>query len=404
MKMLNLQTSLSSLLVFSLILLQVVSFHECVHDKIRYKADYVKSTVLTDRRSASDFTIKWINDDNVIEQTITDSIDNYFKETLQSLDVVESESIALCNPWMEEDDDSQTVTLDTPVDLIVHVNKTELYCDSTTIAYEVTCHRASTGRPYSVFMGVCNLYDVLGDDEEGLEKKYNVILHEMFHGVGFEKDSFKLFLPENRYGDSSDFLNLKAIGHLSYYYRDRKIETFVGHHAMSYGKEFFRCKNYKGVELQGSHLSEKLFHDQLMSPRLDLHLGAPKTIDSKLVLEVLRDSGWYSILGEGGEDSVFGKDAGCEFIELKCDKYYVAYKNDTYFCFDSSENCMILNHTTKIPRQYQYFTEESLGGYPGMEYCPVRKQYWKNVIEVVETRRVLKKFPTFFEKLINYVF
>lgn len=355
--------------------------HKCIHDTIKFSHDSIEkvsSNVIdpNQRRSVEGINIKFVNVPTEVIGVMTE-VNDFFVQHFDVLDKTSEYSVVKCNP--ADYDPEDLIYLNGDEDLVVFVEYAEMYCDdeSSTIAYEITCHRTSNGRPFNIYVGICkNKFEVLEQS-----KQLTALIHEMYHGIGFDTESFALFPEENRHGGMWDAHNTIGSGCLSQYHRrGYGYTTFVGNEAIQERREFFGCKLMKHIELQGSHLSELLYHDQIMSPRLDLQSEVVKHHDSKLVFKILKDSGWYDIRQEGS-DNVFGRDAGCLFLNKNCKGYYDITKNDTFYCFDTfpATKCLIFEYAFPIdPSVHRYFKDRpTLGGYDGMEYCPITRKYWE---------------------------
>lgn len=88
----------------------------------------------------------------------------------------------------------------------------------------------------------------------------------------------------------------------------------------------FNCPSLKGTQMEnqpteaggdvciGTHLDERLFFSELMSPIFSGY----SSILSPVTLAWLDDSGWYDVSYEGAKNSPFGLGAGCAFVEQDC--------------------------------------------------------------------------------------
>jgi hypothetical protein len=93
-------------------------------------------------------------------------------------------------------------------------------------------------------------------------------------------------------------------------------------------------------------------------------------------MNILKDSGWYIIEGNF-EDGKFGINEGCDFVRKNCFQYWKRNKENKYFCFKKLDDCWLFKYDKALPEPFRYFNDPTVGGYPSMDYCPIKKEYWK---------------------------
>lgn len=124
---------------------------------------------------------------------------------------------------------------------------------------------------------------------------------------------------------------------------------------------------------------------------------------SALTLAFMDDTGWYKpnyrLAGEVG----FGAGAGCDFVERECidrETQTIHESMRGFFC-DFTEphlkcepghrsrahclNVVALNNTRltpSVPTEYQYFFDETIGGFQWTDYCPIVTEYDPTRIDV----------------------
>ena len=395
--------------------------HKCIHDKVRkrYRPNTINSAIgidqdylWTKRRSIDQVPINIVYDKTNVSFSVgqvADEVSRFFIERLSPKKVYElTEPLEPCRPNVPYSREKISLKkIEDPVDDGIHIylESNELHCEETTYAYEVTCDRLPNGRPINTYIALCpNFFKF--DDKDEIEyfgtlkrKQFVILIHETYHALGFDRESFLRFPQEHQTsGVFYGYLALQGGSCLLRTY-DRKygINSFICDKATKYMRDFFDCDEIKHVELDagGSHLSERLHHDDIMSGHIDTMLKAPKVLDSELTLKILEDSGWYTLLGNT-QRPTFGKGKGCDFVNLNCYKYFEKTQDQDFYCFTlSSEECNFVIYSKdfekNIPRMFRYFKQKHLSskqivglsegdyfvsGYVESEFCPIRKGYW----------------------------
>jgi hypothetical protein len=367
--------------IFSLVLITIIINlsleYKCIHDEINHPSKIINQEDNFIRRRSMDEKYKFIKFINIYDKRITLDLKKLIEECTDfiSLHTIIKNHVYLktkkCNPLYEGDDfDNYEYHIDDG-DILVFYNITNEYCTNNTLAYEVTCYRDQYGRPISAYINFCSYDDFF---MYSYEEKKNILLHELSHALGFDKESF-----ENYFSDIFDkyFYGFMQNGCLWHNYRNyQKVYMFIGKNSVNYIREFFDCTKLNGVELigaGGNHLSDRFYHQELMTSFLDSESGVEKFWNSNLFKYIMESSGWYEFQGDF-KDTMYGKNEGCSFFE-SCDKHWLKYGKKSCYGFDTS-NSLIFQYDNPLPKAFRYFTNPYFGGYPTMDYCPIRKNYW----------------------------
>ena len=148
-------------------------------------------------------------------------------------------------------------------------------------------------------------------------------------------------------------------------------------------RQHFNCPSITGVALEnqgsegsvGSHWEARyMLGDYMISTDyIDVVL-------SDISIAMFEDSGFYEVEYYSGGLFKYGKNKGCDFINKKC----IVNENPLFdeFCITPNEpmcspsrtfkaECAIYQYNTKIPSEYQYFSNPKYGGFLPVDYCPV---------------------------------
>ena len=229
-------------------------------------------------------------------------------------------------------------------------------------------------------LGVVNINrEVDYSKENSLRFFEGIFLHELIHVLGFSYNKFKkhyrCFQEIDRYGILRTYVNSTKV--------------------VEVAKKYFNCSDIKGVELENhggnetiSHWEERILLGEIMSYSYDV-----EEVISEFTLAVLEDTGYYKANYYTGGLMQFGKNKGCDFLNLKCvndGKVNPKFKNEF---FDYTENynynpagCssgrqsrayhFIYNFGNIIP-QFQYYNNKNYGGRASADYCPVSQKLSK---------------------------
>ena len=156
-------------------------------------------------------------------------------------------------------------------------------------------------------------------------------------------------------------------------------------------KKYYNCDNIKGLQLgeyggeitAGSHWESRILLGEYMTGEI----YPEEQVISEFTLAVLEDLKFYKAKYYTGGLMKFGKNKGCEFLYNKCvinKKVNPNFKNEF---FDKSKDIkdpscssgrqsrvykILASYKTPLPKYYQYFLDEYIGGTKAMaDYCPI---------------------------------
>ena len=159
-------------------------------------------------------------------------------------------------------------------------------------------------------------------NKENADKYFsNVFIHELTHGFGFLSSIFPyfpggientLFSEKDNYGINRTYIKTKKV--------------------VEFAKKYYGCNSLEGVEIEnqgtggsaGSHWEGRILLGEYMTSE---QYEDEVTI-SEFTLSLLEDSGWYKINYYTGGLFRFGKNKGCDFLNVFCleyDYYYSVY-------------------------------------------------------------------------------
>ena len=155
-------------------------------------------------------------------------------------------------------------------------------------------------------------------------------------------------------------------------------------------REHFGCNSVDQVDLEMhgglgsafSHWSKRILNTEYM-----IADSYGENYVSAFSLALFEDSGWYKVDYSKAEHITWGKNKGCNFLDKKC---FTKTKEDgkdivstypefcTEFPSESCSNshvfrgvCVISQYKSPLPKEFQYFGSDSLGGLDQFgDYCP----------------------------------
>ena len=217
-------------------------------------------------------------------------------------------------------------------------------------------------------------------------KRYleSILIHEFTHVLGFSNyfsDHFHNYYQEY---DNDGILR-------AYLNSSKVVET---------AKKYFNCDNIKGVPLEeygrngtyGSHWEERALLGDYMC---GVVFNEEQAI-SEFTLALLEDLGYYKANYYTGGLMQFGKNKGCDFLYSKCvinGTVNPKFKNeffDNIFYGNYEPGCssgrqsrvyhyLLKYSTIEIPKQYQYYPEENVGGRFSTNFCPIFEEDYKEM-------------------------
>ena len=233
-----------------------------------------------------------------------------------------------------------------------------------------------TGQP---LLGLININrDVNYKKVNSLRYIELVFLHELTHVLGFNIYNFaqyfhNVFQKIDNYGIKRVYINSTKV--------------------VEVAKKYFNCSTIEGVELEeyggpgtaGSHWESRI----LLGDYMNGQTYNEEEVISEFTLALLEDTGYYQVKYYTGGLMQFGKNKGCEFLNLKCienGNVNQKFKNEFFDSingkvFDPSCSSGRQSRTyhyfkgfASVPVQYQYFNNENIAGRPFSDYCPVSQE------------------------------
>lgn len=262
-------------------------------------------------------------------------------------------------------------------DMIVMIS-TEFDESNLYIGHSVTCaYDPQTFQPIATFIKVNKAYMESSRDSE--EANIMLFIHELAHALGFSYSDMqnfrnkqgKLYEPEELFTDLI--------------VRGMKPQRFLSTPKVKeLARKAFACNNIPGVQLESqgtsrialNHWDKRMMFTDFMGPQVLLN----NIVYSDISLAVFEDSGWYLPNYTYSTPINFGYHSGCDFIFKKCIlnqrplSIEFCTESTSTFCDSSHLNyglCDINEFGFTLPPEYQYFSEDSIGGDTLCDYCPV---------------------------------
>ena len=199
----------------------------------------------------------------------------------------------------------------------------------------------------------------------------STFLHEITHILGFHYDLFNYF-P----GGLSRTIKTEKEK------RTRKEKKFIiTPRVVKFAKKYFNCNEISGVELENQHnLTWSHWEARiLLGEYMTSSPYTPEQVISEFTLSLLEDSEWYKVNYYTGGLMRFGKNKGCDFLNIDCIKGQISnFKFE--FCDIGSDNQPACS-SGRQSRVYckNYFDIElkdyrKFGNFYGRintDYCPV---------------------------------
>ena len=232
--------------------------------------------------------------------------------------------------------------------------------DSGVLAAAVPCLLANNYRPIG---GVLYISTTLGFDATNFDLYMkNLLLHEITHILAFHPDIF------------SNLHMYKTVGSISY---------IISSNAVAKAREHFGCSSLTQIPLEnqgGSGSVGAHWESRYMLGDYMISTDYPDQAISDITLGLFEDTGFYKVNYYSGGLFKFGKNKGCEFFNKDCIENEQATFDE--FCDTKSEamctlsraiksSCYITTYDSKLPSEYQYFSDPKKGGIFPTNYCPV---------------------------------
>ncbi len=172
-----------------------------------------------------------------------------------------------------------------------------------------------TGRPIILVMGWIIAHTPMGrfhQEQQGSARL--TILHEIFHGLGFEKTNFRDRVDSN--GASDPMVEQRTVPDDS-----DPVWFITSERTLAVAREYFGCPdldglplmgdNQLGSESRGSHWETRIMNDEFLA------YGSGDVVSS-LTLAVFEDLGMYLGNHTATKCMYWGKKQGCEFVNSRC--------------------------------------------------------------------------------------
>ena len=275
----------------------------------------------------------------------------------------------------DEANDKNISLLSLGIDLVIF-SRFETY---EKIGDEVTLATASPifidTKSYQPICGLVNINPEINFSKKGIEEYLtSIFIHELTHVLGFIYYYFDLF--------KFNFTKIDKYGINRFYLKSPNV--------IKVAKKYFNCSDIDGVELENdgglgiitSHWNSRI----LLGEYMCRFSRSEELAISEFTLAYFEDTGYYKPYYFTGGLMRYGKNKGCSFIKEKCVSDYKIKPNFENEFFDSinygnydpscssgrlSRTYNYFSTYSNLPTYYQYFENETYGGYGPADYCPV---------------------------------
>ena len=253
-----------------------------------------------------------------------------------------------------------------------------------TQAWAVDCQHDQSGRPTVALINFSpSAFDSTSTSPTTYENSVSTAIHELMHALGFGSEFYEKpgWFPTNSGRATSTKTGVDG----------KPVTIITTPKVLEKAKAHFGCTRLTGVELEnqggsgtaGSHWEKRILGAESMTGIQT----SEKSVISELTLAYFEDTGVYDVDYVMAQHLEWGKNRGCEFTDQKCNS--AANKNRAEYCFPGNTNtaqlldactisrlgygrCNIQEHTTNLPTEFQYFTNQPRvgGGAFLTDYCP----------------------------------
>lgn len=278
-------------------------------------------------------------------------------------------------------------------DFAVYVTAAPQIAKSQAVAWANWCMLdATTSRPV---VGLINfipsaLTNAVKLDQQVVGLDVMTAIHELFHAMGY---------TANFFGEYVDLNGVRQSDGLKEYYStalDKVVTKLTFPRALREARLYFGCPEMDGIELEdeggpgtaGTHW-EKRVHNQEVVAGVS---STTRIFVSSFTLAYFEDLGYYTANLAAAQNSLmaFGKDAGCDFVNLRCDAPTV---RDNGYCWDQTAKktctadllaggyCGAKRGISTIPTWQQYFPGQPTtgGSVPLGDFCPTAIAYSNSI-------------------------
>jgi leishmanolysin len=233
------------------------------------------------------------------------------------------------------------------------------------LAYALECRSDQLGRAIA---GQVNVAPAALEDASKIDAYIRIVVHEIIHVLGFSSAKF------SQYINATTNTTLGTVTRTVTGPRAGTIKQIVTPNALAHARDFFGCQELGGVSLEdggdaasaNSHWEKRIFRDDLMGPSV-----VDNSVISKVTLGLLEDMGWYYPDYGIAETSLWGRNQGCQFPNGNCTDWTqpltscIPGPSPQPTCsYDrwSITYCAVVNYTSDLPVQYQWFSYPKSGG------------------------------------------
>lgn len=308
-------------------------------------------------------------------------------------------------------------------DLVLYVSgaPSQRFCGPSTLAVAVACNFDQFDRPTAGAINFC--LDQIDLDKDGrasesiAQDNVDVAVHEAAHVLGMSSNSYRFFWdPEvgeertRRPFSAKSVVCVDGVERTLILPDDNTMKFFIATSGQRYAsivtpkvatvaRNQFDCQELNGAQLEnqptgensctGDHWDERMYYPEALSGVI-----SPTTnVLSPLTLALLEDSGWYKANYTKANVSPWGHGVGCDFVSSPClvgggnrrDGSVPSYAKG-YFCNKASSRgcspaythkmaCTVIDYSLRgqyqPPVQFQYFSDQAIGGPREADYCPV---------------------------------
>lgn len=226
-----------------------------------------------------------------------------------------------------------------------------------TIASCGWCNVDSTNRPVMGRLRVNMAYfRVSGEDD--IDYTANILMHETFHGLGFSGSLLNYF--PNRISTNQTVYTKSGTFSTIY--------TMNGPNVVAWAKKQFGCSTANGMQFEnqgGSGTANAHWEKTLMGNDMMTGTANGKMILTGATLAFFQDTGLYTVDFGKAEDSSWGRNQGCGFINSNCSSSFVKEFSPGARNFTCSRDYVAKTYGGSSPRSlsdncYQY---DYTGGY-----------------------------------------
>ena len=247
--------------------------------------------------------------------------------------------------------------MDADLIIFVSLDDTGFYSANKIEAAAVHCLQDDlTNRPIAGFINFRPDLDL--KNSTSLDYMVWLALHEMTHILVFNDALYEDFVDENL-----NSLNLTNILGSKILDNQKKMNFLKSKNVLEKGKKHYNCSNLEGVPLEfmggsgtvGSHWSKRIMNTDYM-----IGDSYGENLISDITLALFEDSGWYKVDYNMSNLFLWGKNKGCNFLDLnkKCiriknasENYHILknkHKNKTILGKNIKNSAFLKNNTKNI--------------------------------------------------------